>query len=277
MTAQERYESWRAQPGLAQDVAEELAAIASDAEAIEDRFYRDLAFGTGGLRGVLGAGTNRMNVYTVAKATRGLAAYLLAQFPAPACAIAYDSRRKSALFAQTAAAVLAAAGVRVHLYAELMPTPMQMCIRDRGSTVAHGHKKSIRIFAEQLPVSGVVPQYNRLAHGPVDIRFAGDGAAGFADASAEMAGQAQIGAGDGPGQVRLIQPGDELRVCVIGRAHAEGLFKRPHQHKMHPGKMFQTPCGVQDHLHTLQGQGAAEVEHHKTPVRPTGGQRAVDL
>ncbi len=124
MTAQERYESWRAQPGLAQDVAEELAAIAGDAEAIEDRFYRDLAFGTGGLRGVLGAGTNRMNVYTVAKATRGLAAYLLAQFPAPACAIAYDSRRKSALFAQTAAAVLAAAGVRVHLYAELMPTPM---------------------------------------------------------------------------------------------------------------------------------------------------------
>lgn len=95
-----------------------------DEKELEDRFYRNLEFGTGGLRGIIAAGTNRMNIYTVAKASAGLAAYLNAHYPSPSCAIAYDSRINSELFARTAASVLAGAGVAVHIYKELMPTPM---------------------------------------------------------------------------------------------------------------------------------------------------------
>jgi len=101
-----------------------LSAIENDAEAIQDRFYRDLAFGTGGLRGVIGAGTNRMNIYTVRKATQGLANYVKEAFSEPSVAISYDSRIKSTDFAKAAAEVLAANGVKVHIYTELKPTPM---------------------------------------------------------------------------------------------------------------------------------------------------------
>ena len=94
-----------------------------DDKAVEDAFYRDLAFGTGGLRGVLGAGTNRMNVYTVAKASQGLANYLKTHTAAPTVAIGYDSRLKSDVFAKTAAAVFAASGVGVRLWPRLNPVP----------------------------------------------------------------------------------------------------------------------------------------------------------
>lgn len=90
---------------------------------IEDAFYRNLAFGTGGLRGTIGAGTNRMNVYTVGKASQGLADYLLKTYEKPSVAIGYDSRIKSDLFAQTAAAVFAANGVEVNLWPRLNPVP----------------------------------------------------------------------------------------------------------------------------------------------------------
>lgn len=103
------------------DVAQELRRM-EDAQ-IEDAFYRDLAFGTGGLRGIIGAGTNRMNIYTVAKASQGLADYLKRSFPEPSVAIGYDSRIKSDLFARVAAGVFAANGVRVWLWPELMPVP----------------------------------------------------------------------------------------------------------------------------------------------------------
>ena len=91
--------------------------------AVEDAFYRDLAFGTGGLRGVIGAGTNRMNVHTVAKASQGLADYLKGNFEAPSVVIGYDSRIKSDLFARTAAEVLAANGIRVNIWPRLLPVP----------------------------------------------------------------------------------------------------------------------------------------------------------
>lgn len=94
-----------------------------DGKAVEDAFYRDLAFGTGGLRGVLGAGTNRMNVYTVAKASQGLANYLKTHTAAPTVVIGYDSRLKSDVFAKTAAAVFAASGVGVRLWPRLNPVP----------------------------------------------------------------------------------------------------------------------------------------------------------
>mgnify|MGYP000664198617 FL=1 len=124
MTEMELYQSWRKNAVDDPDLQSELSAIENDAEAIQDRFYRDLAFGTGGLRGVIGAGTNRMNIYTVRKATQGLANYVKEAFSEPSVAISYDSRIKSDVFAKAAAEVLAANGVKVHIYTELKPTPM---------------------------------------------------------------------------------------------------------------------------------------------------------
>ena len=101
----------------------DLAALCEDDGALEDRFYKELEFGTGGLRGVIGAGTNRMNIYTVAKATQGYADYLKERYETPSVAIAYDSRIKSDVFARAAAQVFAANGIAIYMYSELMPTP----------------------------------------------------------------------------------------------------------------------------------------------------------
>lgn len=107
-----------------EETKKELEAI-TDEKEIEDRFYKELEFGTGGLRGIMGAGPNRMNKYTVAKATKGLADYLNASFDGEkSVAIAYDSRNNSAFFADTAASVLAANGIKVYLFNTLMPTPV---------------------------------------------------------------------------------------------------------------------------------------------------------
>ena len=107
------------------DVENELAAIADDETKIEDAFYRDLTFGTGGLRGVIGAGTNRINIHTVAKASQGLADYVIKNFAEAdrKIAVSYDSRVKSDLFSKVAAGVFAANGIKVYIYTELMPTP----------------------------------------------------------------------------------------------------------------------------------------------------------
>lgn len=125
------YRLWWEKTAALPALRDELDAIGGDDAAIEDRFYRELEFGTGGLRGVIGAGTNRMNVYTVGKATQGYANYLKAHFAAPSVAIAYDSRINSRLFAETAAGVFAANGIRVHIYDRLMPTPsLSFAVRD---------------------------------------------------------------------------------------------------------------------------------------------------
>ena len=117
------YERWLGRKLYDPDLTEELKSIQNQPDEINDRFYRNLEFGTGGLRGVIGAGTNRMNVYTVRKATQGLANYLNKHGKAPSVAIAYDSRIKSDVFARESAAVLAANGIRAHLYPWLSPTP----------------------------------------------------------------------------------------------------------------------------------------------------------
>lgn len=124
MAEMKLYQSWLENAVDDPDLQLELKAIATDTEAIQDRFYRDLAFGTGGLRGVIGAGTNRMNIYTIRRATQGLADYVKEAFAEPSVAISYDSRIKSTDFAKAAAEVLAANGVKVHIYTELKPTPM---------------------------------------------------------------------------------------------------------------------------------------------------------
>lgn len=125
MNEKELYSLWCEKAVDDPDLQTELKSIANDDEAITDRFYRDLEFGTGGLRGVIGAGAYRMNIYTVRRATQGLADYVREAFPTnPSVAIAYDSRIKSDVFAKEAAAVLAANGIKVYIYNELMPTPM---------------------------------------------------------------------------------------------------------------------------------------------------------
>ena len=114
---------WLDRAGEDPELIEELRAVETDGAAVSDRFYRHLAFGTGGLRGVLGAGTNRMNIYTVRRATQGLADYLNASGLPRSVAIAHDSRLKGALFARETARVLAANGITAHLYPRLEPTP----------------------------------------------------------------------------------------------------------------------------------------------------------
>ena len=121
---QELYDLWRKNAVLDPDLTAELNEIEGKDEEILDRFYKCLEFGTGGLRGVIGAGTNRMNVYTVGQATQGLANYLNETFEDPSVAIAYDSRIKSQTFAKEAAGVLAANGIKVYFYPVLVPTPM---------------------------------------------------------------------------------------------------------------------------------------------------------
>ena len=124
MTEMELYKLWCEKAVDDPDLQTELKAIEGDEEAIQDRFYRDLEFGTGGLRGVIGAGAFRLNIYTIRRATQGLADYVNGAFENGSVAIAYDSRIKSDVFAKEAASVLAANGIKVYIYPELMPTPM---------------------------------------------------------------------------------------------------------------------------------------------------------
>lgn len=125
MDIKKEYERWLVNATADTDVADELKTL--DDTKIEDAFYRDLAFGTGGLRGVIGAGTNRMNVYTVAKASQGLADYLKKNFTEPSVAIGYDSRIKSDVFAKVAAGVFAANGVKVNIWPTLMRSYRVLC------------------------------------------------------------------------------------------------------------------------------------------------------
>ena len=120
----ELYSLWLQNAVSDPDLKGELENIKDNEDEIFDRFYKSLEFGTAGLRGVIGAGTNRMNVYTVNQATQGLADFLNSKYENPSVAIAYDSRIKSDLFAKGAAGVLAANGVKVYFYPELVPTPM---------------------------------------------------------------------------------------------------------------------------------------------------------
>ncbi len=118
------YERWVKCATEDPDLVKELKDISNDEKKIEDAFYRNLEFGTGGLRGVIGAGTNRMNIYMVRKASQGLANYVNKRFPNnPSIAVSFDSRIKSTLFAHIASEVFAANGIKVHIYKELMPTP----------------------------------------------------------------------------------------------------------------------------------------------------------
>lgn len=150
MDYRERYKLWCEDPYFDEATRAELIALTDETE-IEDRFYKDLEFGTGGLRGVIGAGTNRMNTYTVRKATQGLADYILAQGTgSQGVAISYDSRRYSPEFADVAALCLAANGIKAYVFASLRPTPvLSFALRTLGCTAG------IMITASHNP-----PEYN---------------------------------------------------------------------------------------------------------------------
>ena len=136
MEAKEIYKFWLEDPYFDEDTRKELRGIEGDEKEIEERFYRELEFGTGGLRGILGAGTNRMNIYTVRKATQGLANYIIRQrAEKKGAAIAYDSRKMSPEFAEEAAVCLAANGVKAYVFPSLRPTPMlSFALRKLGCT-----------------------------------------------------------------------------------------------------------------------------------------------
>ncbi len=134
MLYKEKYNDWLSSTVIDDIMKNELRSI-KDEKEIEDRFYKDLDFGTGGLRGVIGAGSNRMNIYTVSKATQGFANYLNGRFENPSVAIAYDSRNMSKEFSKAAALTLCANNVKVYLYESLRPTPMlSFAVRELNCT-----------------------------------------------------------------------------------------------------------------------------------------------
>ena len=151
MNYKEQYEIWLSNPYFDEATKSELKAIGADEKEIEDRFYKELEFGTGGLRGVIGAGLNRMNVYTVRKATQGLANYILKQGTQDkGVAIAYDSRRMSPEFADVAALCLNANGIKAYVFDALRPTPeLSFALRELGCTAG------IVVTASHNP-----PEYN---------------------------------------------------------------------------------------------------------------------
>lgn len=134
MNCKEQFEFWLNDSYFDDATKQELSAIRNDEKEIEERFYKDLEFGTGGLRGIIGAGTNRMNIYTVRKATQGLANYIKKQGgEAKGVAIAYDSRNMSPEFADEAACCLAANGIKAYVFDELRPTPeLSFAVRTLG-------------------------------------------------------------------------------------------------------------------------------------------------
>lgn len=153
MDYMEKYRFWLASDAFDEETKKELQAIEGNENEIKERFYKDLEFGTGGLRGIIGAGSNRMNKYTVGKATQGLANYILKNNPEGAkmgVAIAYDSRNMSPEFAERSALVLNANGIKAYIFDELRPTPeLSFAVRKLGCTAG------IVVTASHNP-----PEYN---------------------------------------------------------------------------------------------------------------------
>ena len=147
----EEYKKWCESPEFDEETKKELLAIKDDEKEIEDRFYQELEFGTAGLRGVIGAGTNRMNKYTVGKATQGLANYILEQgTKEKGVAISYDSRRMSKEFSEQTALILNGNGIKTYLFESLRPVPeLSFAVRTLGCTAG------VMITASHNP-----PKYN---------------------------------------------------------------------------------------------------------------------
>jgi phosphoglucomutase len=189
----QKAESWLNSSVIDEKTKSEIKQmLASEDKELVECFYSDLEFGTGGLRGIMGVGTMRMNVYTVGMATQGLANYILAQFPQTksSVAIAFDSRNNSRLFAQTAAQVLSANGIEVHMFSELRPTPLlSFAVRSLGCqagiviTASHNPKEynGYKVYwedgAQVLPPhdKGIIAEVRKIT-GPDHVKFTGNSA-----------------------------------------------------------------------------------------------------
>lgn len=195
----EEYKKWCESPEFDEKTKEELLAIKDDEKEIEDRFYKELEFGTAGLRGVIGAGTNRMNKYTVGKATQGLANYILEQgTEEQGVAISYDSRRMSKEFSMQTALILNANGIRTYLFENLRPVPeLSFAVRELGCTAG------VMITASHNP-----PKYNGYK------AYWNDGAQIIAPRDKEIIEK-----------VRAIKNYSEIKEITREEAEKKGLFK----------------------------------------------------
>ena len=157
-----RYEEWISNSYFDEDTRAELESIKEDENEIKERFYMDLEFGTAGLRGIIGAGTNRMNIYTVRKATQGLANYIMKNDgQGKGVAIAYDSRHMSTEFAKEAACCLAANGIKAYIFESLRPTPVDPDKKpntekpDKGGAVQTGDNFNVTLLIGLVVLAGV--------------------------------------------------------------------------------------------------------------------------
>lgn len=220
MSAKELYELWRKKATGDADLIKELESIEGQEEEIYDRFYRELEFGTAGLRGVIGAGTNRMNIYTVRQTTQGLANYLKSRGGQPAVAIAHDSRIKARLFAEESARVLAANGVKAYLTRELEPTPLlSFAVRELHC------QSGIMITASHNPA-----KYNGYkCYGPDGCQMT-DVAAGEVYAEIQ-----KVDLFDGVKLVDFQEAVDSGMICYIEDSLLENYLNHVQQQSINPG------------------------------------------
>lgn len=213
------YERWRERAKEDREVADELAAMENDFQAWEEAFGRELSFGTGGLRGILGAGTNRMNLHTVARASQGLAHYIRRKQQSARIAISYDSRIKSRLFAETAAGVLAANELEVYLYPELAPTPcLSFAVRYLGCAAG------VMVTASHNPAN-----YNGYKVYQADgSQITGETAAAILaeiQATDMFDGVKRLPFSDGLSAGRIHYIGDEVMTAFLKEVKAQSLAK----------------------------------------------------
>ena len=252
MDIKKEYERWLANATADADVAAELKTL--DDAKVEDAFYRDLAFGTGGLRGVIGAGTNRMNIYTVAKASQGLADYLKKNFAEPSVAIGYDSRIGSERFARETACVLAANGIETYLYPRLEPVPaLSFAVRALSCGVG------ICITASHNPA-----QYNGFkVYGPDGCQMTDDAAAIVYDEIQKtdvLTGAKYISFAEGVEQGLIRFVGDDCKNALYAAIEARQV--RPGLCKTAGLKLVYSPLngsGLVPVTHVLNDMGITDI------------------
>ncbi len=217
------YEYWLT---FDEETKKELESITDKAE-LEDRFYKELEFGTGGLRGIMGAGSNRMNKYTVSKATKGLADYLNAEFDGEkSVAIAFDSRNNSQIFAQTAAGVLCAAGIKVYLFDTLMPTPVlsfavryHNCTAGIVITASHNPKEYNGYKVYDGKGCQLVPQY-------------ADKVIAFVNAVEDIKNIPSVSLDEAEKSGRLVMIGDDTLNAFLAEVKKQSLYNQPSELKI---------------------------------------------
>lgn len=226
---QGKYALWCVRAVEDPDLNAELLSIADDADAIFDRFYCELEFGTAGLRGVIGAGDNRMNIYTVRKATQGLANYLKAHYAQSAVAIAYDPRIKSELFAKEAARTLAGNGITVYLFDELQPTPvLSFAVRELQC------QAGIMVTASHNPA-----KYNGYkCYGPNGGQMTDN------DANEVTAYVRALDMFDDVTVADFDEAIVDGRICMVGEALVEKFLDRVEEQQVNPGVCKKAPLKV---------------------------------